>query len=124
MQRGADWGGGTHRGDPVPGAPLRRDGFRLDRTITITNILTSVGLIIGILSWGNGVQDNVAANTSDIAYLNERQSRTELRVEAVRTELRGDLQKIMEKIDQIYINTSYLSRERPFYPPQPEVASP
>jgi len=87
--------------------------FHLDRTLNVGHILTSLAMLIGFFAWANALDNRVSVNRSAIATIVEKQQRTDERLEALRVEMRGDIRRVLGKVDQIYIQTSYLTRNSP-----------
>lgn len=71
--------------------------FKIDTTINIAHILTTVGLIVMLFSWGTDVKTTVATNTSDISHLKFERAREIAEVKAGVHELNLKLDRLIER---------------------------
>lgn len=82
--------------------------FRMDTTVNITHILTTIGLIVAIFSWGGEVKSTLIKHDGDINYLKEAH-RDNTR------EVKEELRELNRKIDKLVDDerTHYRNRNAP-----------
>lgn len=68
--------------------------FRIDTTVNLAHILTTVGLIVAILSWGSDLKAMVQKHESDIVEI-------KLTLRDDRQILREELREMSRKIDKL-----------------------
>lgn len=68
--------------------------FRIDTTVNVAHILTTIALVGSILSWGSDMKATVQRHDSEIAEL-------KLTTREDRTVLREELREINRKVDRI-----------------------
>jgi len=68
--------------------------FRVDTTINIAHILTTIALVLSIFSWGSDLKSTVQRHDSEIQALSRD-------VREDRTVLREELREINRKMDRI-----------------------
>lgn len=68
--------------------------FKVDTTINIAHILTTIALVLSIFSWGSDLKSAVQRHDSEIAEL-------KLTTREDRTILREELREINRKVDKI-----------------------
>lgn len=68
--------------------------FRIDTTVNVAHILTTIALVGSILSWGSDMKAAVQRHDSEIAEL-------KLTMREDRTVLREELREINRKVDKI-----------------------
>ena len=68
--------------------------FRIDTTVNVAHILTTIALVGSILSWGSDMQAAVQRHDSEIAEL-------KLTTREDRSVLREELREINRKVDRI-----------------------
>lgn len=76
-------------------------GWQFDRTVNLSNLVAIIGMVMVAVSWSGGMEQRVAANTQAIAFVRDTQTRNwELSKEA-RSELKGELAEINDKLDRL-----------------------
>ena len=68
--------------------------FRIDTTVNLAHILTTVGLIVAILSWGSDLKSMVQKHEADIVEI-------KMAMRDDRQILREELREMSRKIDKL-----------------------
>lgn len=75
--------------------------WHLDRTVSITHIISTAAVVISLFTWGGSIDKRIDQNSQNISHLAKMQSRQENRINEVKKEIRADLQIINNKLDRI-----------------------
>ncbi|WP_163836115.1 lipocalin/fatty acid-binding family protein [Spartinivicinus ruber] len=75
--------------------------WHLDRTVSITHIVSTVAVVVSLFAWGGSIDKRIDQNSQAIKHLTELQKRQENRINEVKSEIRGDLQAINSKLDRM-----------------------
>jgi len=73
---------------------LDKNRFRMDTTITITHVLTTLGMVYAVLSWGGDMKTEQAVQSNKLHGLQVAQERE-------RTETLQALRDINKKLDDL-----------------------
>lgn len=73
---------------------LERRRFRMDTTINVSHIVTTIGLIVSLFVWGSDVKEMLARHDTSIQTLKEGQSRLD-------SSVREELRELNRKIDRL-----------------------
>lgn len=68
--------------------------FKIDTTVNITHILTTIGLVIALFSWGADIKTMVARHEDRLNYADTRSDRNDLRNQAQFNELKNDIKEL------------------------------
>ena len=79
---------------PIDPRQLEQTRFRIDTTINIAHILTTIAMVLAIFSWGSELKATVQKHEFEIADV-----KTNLRYD--REGLREELRELNRKIDKI-----------------------
>lgn len=71
--------------------------FRMDTTVNITHILTTIGLIITMFTWGSDVKEMLARHDEAIESLKSSQERTDNDVKQQLLELNRKVDRLIER---------------------------
>lgn len=73
---------------------IEKKRFRMDTTVNIAHILTTVGMMFALFSWGSDVKTAISNHTVEINYIKAERDRTT-------SETRESLREINAKIDRL-----------------------
>lgn len=68
--------------------------FRLDATVNITHILTTIGMMVAFFSWGTDIKNKLVQHEVEISNLRSNSQATTL-------EVRESLREINAKVDRL-----------------------
>lgn len=71
--------------------------FRMDTTVNITHILTTIGLIVTLFTWGSDVKEMLARHDEAITSLKEAQIRDGTDVKQQLLELNRKIDRLIER---------------------------
>ena len=71
--------------------------FTVDTTVNIAHILTTVGMIVALFTWGADVKTTIATNTSEISHLKEERIRETQELKESIRELNTKMDRLIER---------------------------
>lgn len=79
----------------------RRQGFHIDKSISIGHIISTVTIIIWLITWGSSVETRISVNSTEIKA-GQAASLSHIQIEKEgRQEIRQQLYSINDKIDRL-----------------------
>tara|TARA_R110002124_G_scaffold46629_11_gene139721 strand:+ start:550 stop:849 length:300 start_codon:yes stop_codon:yes gene_type:complete len=76
-------------------------GWHLDKTVSISHLLTTLLIVISAITWAMGVDKRISQTEITVKYLSGRQSESSQKVEDLRKEIKYDLRDISKKLDRL-----------------------
>jgi hypothetical protein len=75
--------------------------WHLDKTVSISHIISTILIVISILAWAQGVEKRVEQNAQGVKFISERLDAQDKRIDEMRSELRDDLKQVNNKLDRL-----------------------
>ena len=76
-------------------------GWHLDKTVSISHLLTTLLIVISAITWAMGVDKRISQTEITVKYLSGRQSESSQKVEDLRKEIKYHLRDISKKLDRL-----------------------
>lgn len=78
---------------------LESKRFKIDTTVNIAHILTTIGLVTAIFTWGSDVKVMLVKHETEISSLQQVNGSNDQRMQMQIAELRTDVRSLSSKID-------------------------
>ncbi|MBF0170804.1 MAG: hypothetical protein HQK87_06925 [Nitrospinae bacterium] len=78
---------------------LENKRFRIDTTVNIAHILTTIGLVTAIFTWGSDVKAMLVKHETEITSLQNANGYNDQKMQMQISELRTDVRTLSSKID-------------------------
>lgn len=79
-------------------------GWHLDKTISVGHIISTLVIAVSVFTWVSSVDRRVDQNSLSIKFVKEQQQQSSARIEALRLEIKQDLNSINDKLDRLIEN--------------------
>ena len=73
--------------------------FKIDTTVNVAHILTTLGLVTAIFTWGSDVKSMLAKHDVEIAEIKQNNSHNNNLIQSRLDDLKIDIRALSEKVD-------------------------
>ena len=73
--------------------------FRIDTTVNIAHILTTIGLVTAIFTWGSDVKSMLTKHETEINEIRTARASSQLQLRQDISELKTDIRSLSAKVD-------------------------
>ncbi len=82
---------------------IERRAWHLDKTISVGHLLSTVVIAISVFSWASAVDRRVEQNAQAIDYLKREQTKQSQNISDFRAEFKEDFRQVEQRMDAVRI---------------------